>query len=192
MKFLRVDADISTVEHHMAVLAGPDPEIEVFLTRYLLVLTYAQYTDAIHAIVSLRADRIGDDSAAGFIRDAAQRLIRSYVVSELSGFLARFGDECKVTFTGRVVNTPAHVAYDRIINSRHTTAHGLGADMTFPEFKLAYADSATIFDAFADALGCVVPTPLAVTSPVAKARRAQRTSVTPKSPRSRAARKRTS
>lgn len=153
MKLLRVDADLATCQRHLASLETPDPEIEAFLTRYLLVLTYAEFAQRIQDVVSERAAKTRDDAVAGFIRFAAARLIRSYEVTELSGFLGRFNDDCKKEFADQVLNTRAHSAYDRIIRGRHDNAHGSGSSMTLREFTAEYAESIAVLDSFAEALG---------------------------------------
>jgi len=156
MRLLRIEHAIDTCERHLASLSRPEPEVEVFLTSYLLVATYSEYCRTLLDLVAQRAASLDDPAVAGFVEYAAERILRSYDISDLSGFLARFGPECKKTFADAVLNTPAHLAYDRIMRNRHDVAHDDGTMMTFLEFKQAYQGSAPVIDAFAVALGCVV------------------------------------
>jgi hypothetical protein len=156
MRLLRVDHAIQACEHHLASVSPPNPEIEVFLTSYLLVTTYSEYSRTILDLVSQRVTSLDDPAVAGFVRYAAGRILRSFRLSELSDFLGRFGPDCKKAFADAVLNKPTHLAYDRIMLNRHDIAHDDGSLMTFPEFKQAYQDSGAVIDAFALALGCDV------------------------------------
>jgi hypothetical protein len=73
-------------------------------------------------------------------------------VSELCGHLGAFPWDCKSAFVGRVTNSPAHVAFDSIVNNRHVTVHGVGASMTFRELEIAYHESLEVIEAFRAAL----------------------------------------
>jgi len=157
MRLLRIEHAIQTCERHLASVSPPDPEVEVFLTSYLLVTTYSEYCRTILDLVAHRVASLDDPAVAGFVQYAAGRILRSFRLSDLSDFLGRFGPDSKKAFSRAVLNRPAHLAYDRIMRKRHDVAHDDGTLMTFREFKRAYRASARVLDAFAVALGCVQP-----------------------------------
>lgn len=156
MRLLRIEHAIQACERHLASVSPADPEVEVFLTSYLLVVTYSEYCRTILDLVAHRVTSLDDPPVAGFVQYAAGRILRSFRLSDLSDFLGRFGPDCKKAFADAVLNKPTHMAYDRIMRNRHDVAHDDGTLMTFPEFKQAYQESGRVLDAFAAALGCVL------------------------------------
>ncbi len=154
MQFIRLEAQIEVCGKHLERSGARNSEIEAYLTRYLLAVAYAEIEAKVIDLISMRADLANDRPLSGFARSAAERLLRSLTVSELKGLLGRFGQECKQQFADRIENTPAHAAFDRIVQNRHITAHSTGSMLTFGEFTDAYGECVSVLDAFADALGC--------------------------------------
>jgi len=153
MQIAAIDNAIEVCRKHLDNTHSRNTEVEAFLTRYLVVMICAEFEERCEALVHDRARRVGDTYVAAFMQSASAQLLRSIGVGELSGFLNRFGRDCKEKFQQTVVNTDAHRAYDTIVSNRHDTAHRSGGGMTFDELASLYPKSLDVLQAFADALG---------------------------------------
>ena len=156
MKFARVDHEIIACSRHLKTLASlPQPyslpakeliEIEAFLSRYLLISIYAEFEQAIDRLVRARADLVTDTAVRGFVVSAADRLLSHINVSDLTGFLARFDEDCKNQF--RAAIDDKHQPYINLLQNRHLTAHGSGSLMTLEEVCDTLDAATHVLDAF--------------------------------------------
>jgi hypothetical protein len=152
------DTAIANCDAHLTTTNSFNTEIESYLVKYLLVLICSEYEEMVRGAVGHRAAGIADPDIAAFITSATAQLFRSLRISELGGLLARFAPGVKDGFVGNVNNTPAHTAFDTILNNRMQAAHSTGVvNLTFVELRLRYEESKEVVRHFAAALGVAAP-----------------------------------
>jgi hypothetical protein len=100
-------------------------------------------------LVNRRVARTKDPEVCGFVKHAADKIIRSIKVSEISGLLGYFG--CQQKFKNKK-DDQAYTAYDNIITNRNLVAHSTGTLFTFSELEAAFGKSHVVFDAVCHAL----------------------------------------
>ena len=122
--------------------------------NYLLTVVYSDLEQAIRAEIVGHTAAGPDERANAFIGVAVGRVLRSIKCAEIAGVLGMFDERCKKHFQELVNDTPAQVAYDRIVTGRHQQAHSLGSDMTLSDFKADLAHCQVVLDAVAAAIRC--------------------------------------
>lgn len=145
---------LDTCAVHLKACNARNSEIEAYLTRYLLVLAVAVFEEEFERLISDRAMQAGDPPVASFVTSATHQLLRHTKISDLKGFLGRFGPACQDAFDRGISSGKARVAFDAIVQSRHEVAHrgGSSTQMTFDDLRHHIADSRDILHAFAAAL----------------------------------------
>lgn len=146
MKLNRIDHAIETCKQCLDNTEARGTEIESYLTRYLLILINVVFEDEIKKIVAGRAAQTEDPAIESFVNSAVERLLRSIKISEISGFLNKFGSEYKSDFSDKITNTRAETCFNTIINNRHLTAHTSGPTMTFNELITFYEEGHKVLD----------------------------------------------
>lgn len=130
------------------------PLLESVVVNYLLTVAYSDLEQAIRAEIVRHSTAGPDDRANAFIAVAVGRVLRSIKCAEIAGVLGMFDERCKKHFRELVNDTPAQVAFDRIVSGRHQQAHSLGSDMTLSDFKADLAHCQVVLDAVAAAIRC--------------------------------------
>ncbi|MBQ3358224.1 MAG: hypothetical protein IJG47_04915 [Microbacterium sp.] len=119
---------LEVCQRHAAEVAsrtsvGAWAQVESALASYAAATIYAE---AESIIKTLTADRLGRSPADARVRSfgkvAANRLIRSIKIGELSGVLGHFGHECKEHFSN-ALDSKDKTDWDSLIGARHGTAH---------------------------------------------------------------------
>ena len=157
MNFNRSDDALRICRGHLASLAAADPLIEAILTAYASAAIYSEFEAAARAIVAERSVRPGSDKhLIAFGRVAANRLIRSIKISELSGIAGHFHSDCKEAFQDAVEAETA-AAWDSILNNRHGVAHENDANapisnLTLVELQDHFERAKGVLRAFEDCL----------------------------------------
>lgn len=146
--FTRAEAAIESCAAHLTTSGAAGTEIEAFLTRYLAVLIYSVFQGQCESIIEARAAAIVDRHGAFYVRASRENVFRGMKIGDLAKYLGKFSPDCQAAFEASVTNTPAHVAYDNILNSRHITAHDTGTNMTFRELKEAFESAKDVIAAF--------------------------------------------
>lgn len=133
----------------------PSPLLESVVVNYLLTVVYSDLEQAIRAELADQSAGGSDPRTNAFVAVALSRIVRSIKCSEIAGVLGLFDEACKRHFQQLVNDTPAQVAYDRIVTGRHEQAHSLGSDMTLADFKGDLQHCQTVLDAVAAAIRCL-------------------------------------
>jgi len=152
MHFPRIDATMATCKAHLDATGAHNTEIETYLVGYALTVVCAEYEQHIEALLCKRAERSGDGDVPLFVKNTVDKIVRSPNIGAIAGALGHFGDQCKADFQALITNTPAHGAYDGIVNNRQLLAHMTGHQMTFPNLEKSLQDSNDVFEAICIAL----------------------------------------
>src|ERR1043166_7632241 len=152
MSLALLDHALDICAKHLDASNARNTEIAAYLTRYLVTLVCAVFEEEFEKIIARRVLLVNDQHLANFVIAATHQLLRSPKISELSGFLGKFGAECKESFSTKITNTTAHQAFDTIVQNRHTAGHqgGTALQITFTELTQLLKDSRGILDAFAE------------------------------------------
>lgn len=113
----------------------PESPVSAYLAQYCSVALCAEIEERIHELVELE---VSPHSAKGrpFISAASKKILRSIKISEISGFLDKFGSPFKEHFQTAMNGQEANVSlYDKTVKFRHSTAHGPGADVTLGDVE---------------------------------------------------------
>lgn len=153
MQFTRLDNAVAVCKKHLEDTGTQNTEIESYLVGYLLISISSEFECIIEAMVNQRAARAGDGHLSSFVRAAADRIIRSVKIDELSGLLNHFDPSCKKQFIDDPQKQAKQVGYGNIVLNRHSVAHATGTSMTFGELEIAYQDSKELMDCFGKCLG---------------------------------------
>ena len=153
MRLLRVDEMLELCDRHLSSTGAQGTEIDVLLTRSLLVLICAEFEQAIEAIIQQRCSSINDDSVKEFVGSCVDAVFRSVKSSEIAGLLNRFGGSYKETFKLKTDANPAAVTfYNNIVTNRHSVAHADGGNVTFLDVKRFYEEGHVVLDFFRETL----------------------------------------
>jgi hypothetical protein len=154
---LRVVEDaITTCKKHLEKPENRQPEIEAYLTRYLLILIYAAYEQKIRDILFEKAGSISDSSLSSFIKSLTVTVTRRIRSADLNNLLERFSSEHKAEFSRTSqTNSKAWQAYNSIVSNRNIIAHDAAQSvtMTFEDLEKGFRESLKVLDAFANVLG---------------------------------------
>lgn len=147
MKLTRIDEAIAVCDSHLKDSQARGTEVEIFLTRYLIVLLCATFEEKIEELVNGRAEKSNDLALAVFVRSSMSLIFRSLMTSEIAGLLGRFGSEYKQLFQEEMVkNQVAQTFFNNLVTNRHHTAHKSGSNLTFTEFVEFYNEGHLVLD----------------------------------------------
>ena len=99
-----------------------------------------------------RCSRIRDAHVKTFANRSAKDVSRYFNIGDIKGIVGRFGEDYKKSFNDLVIDKPPHQSWDNIYNNRQAVAHGSGAQMSFGDLKMDYANSIQVLEALAAAL----------------------------------------
>lgn len=150
--FPRVATTFITCNDHLDASGARGTEIEQIFVGYLLTIIHSEFEQAIVGAVKARCDVAADERLTAFMQWAADRLVRKIAISDLTGVLSRFHDQCHDNFANLIINTVHHLAYDSIVSNRQLVAHAAGTNMTIAELEVAYGDSLAVLIGFAISL----------------------------------------
>src|ERR1017187_8263263 len=114
MRISSIDVYLQLCEDHLDASNARSTDIESCLVQYLLTRICAEYETLIVVLVQRRCSRMRDAYLRNFAYRGAKEACKYFNISDIKGILGRFGDDYKKTFGDRVVNTPAHIAWDNI------------------------------------------------------------------------------
>jgi len=153
MKLTTIDRAVQLCAEHLDRTQSRGTEIEVFLTRYLLILMCAAFEEEIENIVLRRLAGSNDPKIESFGKSALDALFRSMKISEIAGLLNRFSPEYKEQFQNRVNGTRAETFFNNIVLARHSTAHSVGTNVTLRELVEFYEEGHTVLDVIQEVCG---------------------------------------
>lgn len=175
MNLPRADAALEACAKHLDDTGSRNTQIDAILTAYVSAVIYAAFERRAREIVAARAQGDGTDPhLTAFARTAAQRLMRSIKISELSGAAGFFHTDCKSRFRD-LLNHQASAAWDSIINNRHDVAHEDDAGqvvstLTFRELESLYPVALCVLECLETAIA-PPPAPTSRATPAIPPRR---------------------
>ncbi|MBI5789393.1 MAG: hypothetical protein HZA78_11115 [Candidatus Schekmanbacteria bacterium] len=149
MRLERIEQAIVTCQNHLSKNPAIEPEIEAFLTEYLLILICAEFEAEVKKIIVKRSSLANDPILTKFVDSFSQGLVRSIQISELEGLLNKFGAEYKKKFQERLNDKEENkTRFSSIIANRHKVAHKAGtkSQMTLPELIESYNKGNIVLD----------------------------------------------
>ena len=151
MTFETIDADIEYCVRYLEKSQNKDPQIQNFLTRYLLIQINGEYEKEIKRIISKRSLKPGDKELAAFIDETVDK-IRNFRLSDIKGVLNKFDSRRGNLFESWTGDSEDASMYSNIITNRHLSAHGETTQMTLDEVIIAHKKAKTIIKLFQTAL----------------------------------------
>lgn len=151
MRFGQIDSQIAKCEEHLTLTGTSGPEIEFYLTQYLLVRIVAEYETRIKLLIQRRCSRGNDDHIKAFVQSSARVVTRDFGIGEIKGHLGRFGDDYAKTFRD-LIDQQLETVWNNIYINRHAVAHGTGIQMSLRDLKEHYQKSVAVIDAVVTAL----------------------------------------
>jgi hypothetical protein len=155
MTFARMDHIIATSRTHLDTVGARGTEIENYLVGYLLLRIAAEFEMCLEKICEVRAAKASDQHLVNVIRKWANRQTNCMKLSDLTGTVGAFGDDCKDSFKefrNDPANNAAILAWDAIQSHRINVAHLMPANLSLADFEQCYADAQAILVALASSL----------------------------------------
>lgn len=137
-------------------------QLENVLASYVASTIYAESESILKAMTAERAAHGAKDaSVIAFGRVAADRLIRSIKISELSGTLGLFDSSCKDTFSEKL-ELRQKSDWDSLVLARHGTAHenrDNGSGLTLRDIEEYFRSVKGVLESFKESLHFPSATP---------------------------------
>lgn len=144
-RLLRTQNYLEACQAHIEGIGEANPEIESFLSQFLLVVLCAEMQTELYEVVKRRVDRCGDEEICSFAVSSSKKILRSIKVSEITGFLNHFGGPCKQRFT-EGLDDRTNLQYNSAVANRHQVAHLSGAQVTLGELEAIISSARKILD----------------------------------------------
>ena len=145
----QIDRALGLCEEH--VTTGVAGDVQMLLTRSLLVLMCAEFERKIQGLVEDRCASIADEAVQRFAVSCLENVFRSLRITELSGLLGRFGEPHKKKFMDALDEKSKNM-YDSILSQRNAVAHGGSVNATLEDVRVYYAEAHKVLDCFREAL----------------------------------------
>jgi hypothetical protein len=146
MRLFKIDEALDKCNEHLEINNAKGTEIEVFLTRYLLIYICAIFEDEIKKIIVERASNTKDPFLNLYVKSSLKATFRQIDTGGIAGTLKYFGPKYKDEFQEKVNGTKAQTDYNSIVNDRHYTAHNTGSNITFDDLVGYYDEGNIILD----------------------------------------------
>lgn len=148
MKFRKIDSAIENCQNYLNENGGYGTEIEMYITRYLLIHICAVFETEIKKIVVVNAKPKCNPFICSYVESSLKNTFRQIDTKGISTLLALFGATYKTKFqkTLNEGNTVIKDSYNSIVNNRHNTAHGNEANVTLIELVNYYEEGHKVLD----------------------------------------------
>lgn len=145
---LRTRAAIDECESHLNESNTWNTQVESYLTQYILVILCADVQQSVYLILNERvmSSPSEDFGVKKFAYAMGVKCLRSFSKSDLSKFLALFGEEVKEVFN-RQLDDRIVTIYNNALLRRHEVAHKAGGTTTFRELDDIYSASVKVLEA---------------------------------------------
>ena len=151
---MRIDEIESTIRMCRSALAkveDGDRDVYSIFARFLLIEVVAKFENKFNELIKERFNDVNDKSAVYFFDN--EKLIKRLRYSEICDVLKKFGNPHLIRFKRRKSeNDPEFEAYDGLIASRNSFAHGTNITTTFDDIVKFYEIGHTVLDFFEEAL----------------------------------------
>ncbi|MCY3925808.1 MAG: hypothetical protein OXG52_09955 [bacterium] len=155
--FDRASRALDLCTDHLADTATAGTEIESFIVGYALTVVHAEFEKAVKNAIRERCRVVTDPHLRNFTSQAADRLVRSIKITELSGILGYFDGACKSTFQDSLRQSKSASFYNNIETNRQAVAHDAVHNATMSEVTNWFAEAQTVIVRFREALGLDTP-----------------------------------
>ncbi len=147
MLFKEIDNAILKCKNFLSNCKLEDPEIEIYLTSYLLLITYSNFESYIRdAIIKYLCKNYEDIDLKNYVNFSTKRLVRSITIKEIGKLLKEINPKLKKIFTEyQQKNQQIANSYDSLLTNRHQVAHTNGAKITMSDFLNYYKDAKKLF-----------------------------------------------
>jgi hypothetical protein len=160
MRIEKIDDTLERCEKHLSSVAVVDESIENLLTQSILILICAEFESKLKGLIVERCSGVPDGSIKEYIGSCTNTVLRSLRLSDMAGFLSRFGTDHRADFRRRLAaNERARSMYDSVWTNRNSVAHGEGSSATFGDVKRYYEEGHVVLDYFREALWLPAPVP---------------------------------
>jgi hypothetical protein len=113
-----------------------DPQLRQLLAHHLIVLAVAEAEASLEDIIIEYFETTTTIAARNLAKSSLSSLLRSHKTSEISGFLARLGEEYKARFQVFMKEDEAlETKYNNLVVGRHGVVHRANCNVTFEEFQ---------------------------------------------------------
>lgn len=152
MNLVTVDETIKNCREHLDKMNAKNPEIETYLTHYLLVFICRTYEKEIKKIIVDRAKQTKDEQIVSFVENTIQAY-KCLKIEDLKGnILGKLNKSLADAFYQKIKGTDAEIRYRNIILGRDGVAHDRPVNITFDELVKSYQVSSMVLDALAETL----------------------------------------
>jgi len=155
--FDRTSRALALCRNHLETTASSGTEIESFIVGYALTAMHAEFEKAVKNAIRERCEVVADPHLRNFTSQAADRLVRSIRISELSGILGYFDGACKRTFQDSLHQSKSESFYNNIQTNRQAVAHDAVHHATMSEITNWFTEAQTVIVRFREALGLNTP-----------------------------------
>jgi len=152
MKSSKIDDVLETCKYHLEENNAKGTEIEVFITRYLLIYICSIFEKEIKKIIVERASKVNDPFINSYVESSLKATFRQISTNGIAVTLKYFGNKYKEKFNDKINGTKMQNDYNSIVNDRHFTAHDSGSNLTFNDLMGYYEEGHKILDVLYDVI----------------------------------------
>jgi len=139
VKLARIDQAIEACEMHFKRCETCDPQVEAYLSKYLVILMYTVFEGEIRKMIEERVSRIDDSYLRSFIISSLDNLILGIKTSDLKGLLKRFSPDYKAKFGNLIKdNEIKETFFNNIVVHRNQVAHQDRLNASFKDLVRFY------------------------------------------------------
>jgi hypothetical protein len=147
-----IEETVKNCKEHIDKLSAKNPDIEMYLTHFLLVFICRTYEKEIKRIVIDRARKTKDEHMISFV-DKTVQAYRCLKISDIKGnILAKFDERLADLFYKKIEKTDSEIMYTNIVLARDAVAHDRPVNVTFGELVASYKTSSQVLDALVETL----------------------------------------
>ena len=151
--FDRTSRALDLCKNHLEDTATSGTEIESFIVGYALTVVHAEFEKAVKNAIRERCQVVADPHLRNFTSQAADRLVRSIRITELSGILGYFDGGCKRTFQDSLHQSKSESFYNNIQTNRQAVAHNAVHHATMSDIGEWFVEAKAVVLKFREALG---------------------------------------
>lgn len=151
--FDRTSRALTLCRTHLEATATSGTEIESYIVGYALTVVHAEFETAVKGAIRERCRVVADPHLQNFTSQAADRLVRSIRIADLSGLLGFFDTSCKRVFQDSIRQSKSGQFYDNLETNRQAVAHDSIHTATMSDVEQWFTEAQTVILRFREALG---------------------------------------
>lgn len=146
--------ELKFYQEHLKSIEDPGTRIAPIFVGHVLTIAHAQFEEAVKNAIKERCTVKEDAAANSYVVSTVDNIVRSIKVTELSGYLGRFGGEYKSRFAAYITsNQETIVYYNNLESNRQSLAHKGVVNATMDEVLLWFAEAQSVIVEFRETLG---------------------------------------